>query len=65
MPARKRGGQIGNQNAVTHGRHSKATKEARRKAQEAEQERSRAWAAACPATDYDAITDALKRLRGE
>jgi hypothetical protein len=65
---RKRGGQPGNQNALKHGRRSKILKRARRQARqaawEAEQERSRAWAAACPATDYGAIADALKRLRG-
>jgi hypothetical protein len=64
MAAKKtRGGQPNNTNAVTHGRHSRATREARRKAWEAEQERSRAWAAACPQTDYAGIAEDLRRMR--
>jgi hypothetical protein len=56
---RKRGGQPENENAVTHGRHSRRRRaervveatERRRKEQE--------WAAKVPQTDYGAICDAL------
>ncbi len=55
MQGRKRGGQPGNQNAVTHGRHSAPRKVQR--AIEAVQRRRREaeWEAKIPVTDYGAI----------
>ena len=58
--ARKRGGQPGNSNAVTHGRYS-APRRAERKAAAEERERhSQEWQATIPQTDYGAICDAIK-----
>jgi hypothetical protein len=56
---RKRGGQPGNENAVTHGRHSRRRR-AEREAEAAERRRREAeWAASVPPTDYGAICDAM------
>ena len=60
MQERKRGGQPGNENAVTHGRYSRRGKAERRAAREAERERSRSWAAKMPVTDYAAICAAIE-----
>ena len=69
MPQRKRGAQPGNQNAVKHGRTRKAYRQQRRAEAlarwEAEQERSRAWIAAMPATDYGAICDTIRKSKPE
>jgi uncharacterized protein YjcR len=66
MP-RKRGGQPGNQNAVTHGRYSKPLHAARLAAVQAEwreRERRRSeWLKTVPETDYNSIVDALVALR--
>jgi hypothetical protein len=48
MPSRKRGGQPGNTNAVTHGRYSAATRARRRAEFEAMREREQAWMAKMP-----------------
>ena len=57
---RKKGGQPGNQNAVTHGRHSAPRRAARRAAAEARAEQSRQWEAAIPKIDYGAICEAIR-----
>jgi len=67
MMARKRGGQPGNQNAVTHGGHRASFRAARRTAVLALYEESRRksgeWASLCPPTDYGAIVDRLRDLK--
>ena len=56
---RKRGGQPGNENAVTHGRHSRRRR-AEREAESAERQREhQEWLATIPPTDYGAICDAI------
>lgn len=60
MQKRKRGGQPGNKNAWKHGHFSKVMSTERRAAWESERERSRAWAAKMPATDYAAICAAME-----
>ncbi|MDB5630427.1 MAG: hypothetical protein JWQ51_2767 [Tardiphaga sp.] len=65
MPQRKRGAQPGNQNAVTHGRHSRPSRERRQAEWEAQQAHHREWMATVPATDYGAICDALAKLKRE
>jgi hypothetical protein len=56
---RKRGGQPGNENAVTHGRHSRRRR-AEREAEAAEcQRKHQEWIATIPPTDYGAICDAM------
>lgn len=63
MQGRKRGGQPGNQNAVTHGRHSvvqRSTSDAMR----AEDARRHAeWLKTMPSTDYAAICKAIEGCR--
>jgi hypothetical protein len=61
MPTRKRGAQPGNQNAVTHGRHSAPVRAARLAARLEEQRRSDEWMKTIPATDYGAICDEIRR----
>ena len=67
MPKLKRGGQPGNQNAVTHGRHSAPVRAARRAAvialNEESQRKSDEWAQMCPSINYDAICDGLRELQ--
>jgi uncharacterized protein YjcR len=66
MTGRKRGGQPGNQNAVTHGRHSASFRAAKRSAAQAMYEETRRkseeWLRSCPQTDYGAIVDRLRDL---
>jgi hypothetical protein len=61
MPTRKRGGQPGNQNATTHGRHSAPVRAARLAAFEEQQRRSAEWMKTMPKTDWGAICDAIRR----
>jgi hypothetical protein len=61
MLGRKKGGQPGNQNAVTHGRHSAPRRAERRAAEEERQRKHGEWMATIPATDYGAIVDRLRR----
>jgi uncharacterized protein YjcR len=67
MSERKRGGQPGNQNAVTHGKYSAPRRAARLAALQAamkeREQRSDAWIKTVPQTDYDAIADELRALR--
>jgi hypothetical protein len=56
---RMRGGQPGNQNAVTHGRFSAPVRVARRAAAEQRARQHREWMKAMPRTDYGAICDAI------
>jgi hypothetical protein len=65
MLRRKRGGQPGNTNAVTHGRHSTATKAAHAAESEARQTKERQYWIdnPPPKTDYAAICARLKVLR--
>jgi hypothetical protein len=61
MHPRKKGGQPGNQNAVTHGRHS-APQRACRAAAAVERERQhREWMATIPKADYGAICHVIRR----
>ena len=69
MP-RKRGGQPGNQNAVTHGRHSAPVRAARlaafkekHVAWREKQRLSDEWIKTVPKTDYPAICGGLRALR--
>ena len=64
MPSRKRGGQPGNTNAVTHGRYSAATRAARRAEFEEMRAREQAWMAKLPPFPWH-VVDELKRLRRE
>ena len=59
MSGKKRGGQPGNENAVTHGRHSRRQREERRVAWEQRMAREREWASKAPQTDYSAICRGL------
>jgi hypothetical protein len=59
MQGRKRGGQPGNQNAVTHGRHSAAGRAERKAAADERQRRSDEWTRSAPRTDYGAICDTI------
>ena len=63
MKPRKRGGQPGNTNAVTHGRYS-AEYRAQRVAEWKERQRqSDEWCAAQPKVNYQKIIDALEKER--
>jgi hypothetical protein len=62
---RMRGGQPGNQNAVTHGRFSAPVRAARRAAAEQRAEQGRRWMKTMPKTDYGAICDAIRRAAGK
>ena len=55
MPVKKRGGQPGNQNAVTHGRYSAPVRAARLAAFTEKQRLATDWAKSIPPTDYGAI----------
>ncbi|SIO51210.1 hypothetical protein SAMN05443247_06904 [Bradyrhizobium erythrophlei] len=59
MVRRKKGGQPGNRNAVTHGRYAAPTPAEREAAAEKDR-REREWLNAAPKTDYGAICDAIK-----
>ena len=60
MPeGRKRGGQPGNENAVTHGRHSRRRRAERLAEAEIRRQREAELAASVPPTDYGAIRDAI------
>ena len=61
---RKRGGQPNNQNAVTHGRYSAATRAQRRAEMEARQAHSQEWQSKIPPFPWH-VVDELKRLRRE
>jgi hypothetical protein len=61
---RMRGGQPGNQNAVTHGRFSAPVRAARRAAAEQRARQHREWTKTMPKTDYGAICDAIRRDAG-
>jgi len=69
MPKRTRGGQPGNQNAVTHGRNSAVVRAGRRAPTLALMEESKRkadeWTRSRPRIDYDAIVDGLRALRRE
>jgi hypothetical protein len=60
MPSRRRGGQPGNKNAVTHGRFSEPVRAARRAAAEQRAKQHREWCKTIPKTDYRAICDAIE-----
>jgi uncharacterized protein YjcR len=62
MVRRKRGGQPGNRNAVTHGRYAALTP-AELEAAAEEDRRHREWMNAAPKTDYGAICEAIKAHR--
>jgi hypothetical protein len=55
MDGKKRGGQPGNQNAVTHGRFSEPARFARLAAAAEREEKHRRWMKTIPKTDYAAI----------
>jgi hypothetical protein len=57
---RMRGGQPGNQNAVTHGRFSAPFRAARVAAAEERAKQHREWLKTIPKTDYGAICDAIR-----
>ena len=57
---RRRGGQPGNQNAVTHGRFSTPTRAARKAAREESDRQHAEWMKTIPKTDYGAICEAIK-----
>ena len=57
---RRRGGQPGNQNAVTHGRYSAPVRAKRRAVAEERAKQNRAWLKTMPKTDYGAILDTIK-----
>ena len=67
MVAMKRGGQPGNENAVTRGRDTKTEREARRARIAAlnaeERRRSAPWNANGPQIDYSAIIESLRALK--
>jgi len=63
MLNRKRGGQPGNQNAVTHGRHSVPVRAARLAASAEQQRRSDEWCRSQPQIDYGKIIDGLRVLK--
>jgi uncharacterized protein YjcR len=56
---RKKGGQPGNQNAVTHGRYSEPKRAERRAAAEERTAQDREWLMAMPKTDYGGICDTI------
>jgi hypothetical protein len=56
---RKKGGQPGNQNAVTHGRYSAPRRASRRAAAEERAAQDREWLMAMPKTDYGRICDTI------
>jgi hypothetical protein len=58
---RKKGGQPGNQNAVTHGRFSGPVRAARRVAADLRQKQHREWLKTIPKTDYGVICEAIRR----
>jgi uncharacterized protein YjcR len=58
-----RGGQPGNQNAVTHGRFSEPKRAQRRAAAEQRAKQHSEWMKTLPATDYGAICAAIKAHR--
>jgi uncharacterized protein YjcR len=60
---RRRGGQAGNQNAVTHGRFSKPVRAARRAVAEQREKQSQEWMRAMPKTDYGAVCAAIERRK--
>jgi|NGEPerStandDraft_6_1074524.scaffolds.fasta_scaffold660471_1 uncharacterized protein YjcR len=62
---RRRGGQLGNQNAVTHGRFSEPVRAARRVAAEQRREQHEEWVKSLPKTDYAAICDAIRCWNGK
>jgi hypothetical protein len=57
---RRRGGQPGNQNAVTHGRFSAPQRAKRIAAAEERAKQHREWLKTIPKTDYGAICEAIK-----
>jgi len=57
--ARKRGGQPGNSNAVTHGRYSAPRRAEQLAAAKERWRRSQEWQATIPQTDYGAICDSI------
>jgi hypothetical protein len=57
---RKRGGQPGNQNAVTHGRFSAPVRAVRVAAAEERAQQHREWLKTMPKTDYGAICDVIR-----
>jgi uncharacterized protein YjcR len=57
---RHRGGQPGNQNAVTHGVYSEPVRAARRAEAEARYQRHVEYAKTVPAIDYKAICEAIR-----
>lgn len=60
---RMRGGQPGNQNAVTHGRFSAPVRAARVAAAEERAQQHREWLKTIPKTDYAAICVAIEAHR--
>jgi hypothetical protein len=63
MATRKRGGQPGNTNAVTHGGFSAATRAQRKAEFEEAQAKSQAWMAQVPRWNWEAIVKDIRRLR--
>lgn len=61
MSTRKRGAQPNNTNAVSHGRFSRATRQARREAWERQCAATREWMLKMPKTDYGAEFSALPK----
>jgi uncharacterized protein YjcR len=57
---RRRGGQPGNQNAVTHGRFSEPVRAARRAVAEQREKQHKEWVKLLPKTDYAAICAAIR-----
>ena len=60
---RHKGGQPGNQNAVTHGRFSAPVRAARIAAAQERAKQDREWLKTIPKTDYAAICAAIKAHR--
>jgi uncharacterized protein YjcR len=60
---RRRGGQPGNQNAVTHGRFSAPQRAKRIAAAEEQAKQHREWMKTMPKTDYGAICAAIRPHR--
>ncbi len=60
---RRKGGQPGNQNAVTHGRFSAPRRAERKSAAEERDRQHRQWMKTMPETDYSAICEAIKNHR--
>jgi hypothetical protein len=67
MPERKRGAQLGNKNAMKHGRYSVPLRAARlaavRAAFKERQRLSDEWIKTAPKTDYAAIVEGLRAVR--